>query len=82
MNLSPTVADSGSIDGIEYEIYDFTALQLPDFIPGFYYSIGDLDGDDDGAETIVLEGPYYSVATAIEAATDFIHLADASAEDE
>lgn len=79
---SPTIAAQGSIDGIEYEIHDFTKLVDPGFLPGFYYSVGDLEGELTMNEAAIsLEGPYATVEAAIDAATDFIHFANLSADD-
>lgn len=70
--------ESGTINGIEYEVFDLTRLNSPDFVGGFYFSAGSTEGEpvamSEGLtiETIALEGPYATLYLAVEAAVAFI----------
>ena len=71
----------GCANGVSYEVFDLTKLIAPDFIPGFYYSVGSNEGEveEPGTVTIVLEGPYATLEEGITAARDFISQALAEA---
>jgi len=69
------MTDTGTVNGIEWEIFDLTKLIQEGFIPGFYYSVGSTEGEEpeaDGIETITLEGPYATAPEAVAAAEQFI----------